>query len=147
MFCPQCKSEYREGFTTCADCGVALVEALPDAEAEPDQDEDWATVLESGDPALLAMAHSLLDAEGITARFPGEGLQSLFGVGPMGAGFNVAIGPAAVQVPAHLAEKARELLALLDEPASEGASEEHEDAAEDRDGPFPEDESPLDEAP
>jgi len=28
MFCPQCEAEYREGFTECSDCGVALVEAL-----------------------------------------------------------------------------------------------------------------------
>jgi hypothetical protein len=32
MFCPQCKSEYRPGFTRCVDCDVALVEKLP----EPD---------------------------------------------------------------------------------------------------------------
>lgn len=29
MFCPNCKSEYRPGFTKCADCGVDLVAALP----------------------------------------------------------------------------------------------------------------------
>jgi len=25
MFCPSCETEYREGFTECSDCGVALV--------------------------------------------------------------------------------------------------------------------------
>jgi hypothetical protein len=29
MFCPKCKAEYREGFTRCADCDVALVDRLP----------------------------------------------------------------------------------------------------------------------
>lgn len=29
MFCPQCKTEYRPGFTKCADCGVDLVTQLP----------------------------------------------------------------------------------------------------------------------
>lgn len=28
-WCPQCKSEYVEGITTCAECGVELVEELP----------------------------------------------------------------------------------------------------------------------
>jgi hypothetical protein len=38
MFCPECKAEYRAGFTRCADCDVDLVEALPGDEpdgAEP----------------------------------------------------------------------------------------------------------------
>jgi len=26
MLCPQCGAEYREGFTTCADCNVPLIE-------------------------------------------------------------------------------------------------------------------------
>src|SRR5580692_12909350 len=29
MFCPDCKSEYRPGFTHCSDCDVDLVAALP----------------------------------------------------------------------------------------------------------------------
>jgi hypothetical protein len=28
MFCPQCKYEYRDGFTHCADCDVDLVDTL-----------------------------------------------------------------------------------------------------------------------
>lgn len=47
-WCPKCKSEYREGFTVCADCGCGLVE-----EAQPDErvsltfgDEDQMRALE-----------------------------------------------------------------------------------------------------
>ena len=29
MFCPVCKTEYREGFKTCSDCLVELVDELP----------------------------------------------------------------------------------------------------------------------
>jgi hypothetical protein len=29
MFCPQCRAEYRAGFTRCADCDVDLVAELP----------------------------------------------------------------------------------------------------------------------
>ena len=28
MFCPQCKAEYRQGFTHCADCDVDLIDSL-----------------------------------------------------------------------------------------------------------------------
>jgi hypothetical protein len=30
MFCPECKAEYRSGFTRCSDCEVDLVEHLPE---------------------------------------------------------------------------------------------------------------------
>lgn len=33
MFCPSCRTEYRPGFTKCADCGVDLVDALPSEES------------------------------------------------------------------------------------------------------------------
>jgi hypothetical protein len=35
MICPQCKAEYREGFTLCADCEVPLVAELPALAAAP----------------------------------------------------------------------------------------------------------------
>ena len=35
-WCPKCKSEYREGFTICADCGSELVEELPAEKAVND---------------------------------------------------------------------------------------------------------------
>jgi hypothetical protein len=31
MFCPQCKAEYRPGFTLCSDCQTGLVEELPNS--------------------------------------------------------------------------------------------------------------------
>lgn len=33
MICPNCHAEYRDGFTTCADCEIPLVEDLAAAEA------------------------------------------------------------------------------------------------------------------
>jgi hypothetical protein len=46
--CPNCGAEYRAGFGTCADCGIALepgpAPAAEDAdeESEPDRDDAWA---------------------------------------------------------------------------------------------------------
>lgn len=34
MFCPECKAEYRPGFTRCADCDMDLVANLPEANPE-----------------------------------------------------------------------------------------------------------------
>ena len=34
MFCPNCRQEYREGFTKCHDCSVDLVDELPVEEEE-----------------------------------------------------------------------------------------------------------------
>ena len=35
MFCPQCKAEYRQGFTRCAECDVELVENYVEAARHP----------------------------------------------------------------------------------------------------------------
>jgi hypothetical protein len=35
MFCPQCKAEYRLGFSRCSDCGVDLVYELPPQASRP----------------------------------------------------------------------------------------------------------------
>jgi hypothetical protein len=47
MFCPQCKAEYRRGFTRCSDCDVDLVEVFPpqeenDSRASPNERPDQA---------------------------------------------------------------------------------------------------------
>ena len=34
MYCPNCKSEFRDGFKLCSTCNCALVEVLPDEETK-----------------------------------------------------------------------------------------------------------------
>lgn len=70
MFCPECRAEYEEGFSVCADCGVELVEALP-PEPEPEFIE-FREVLATYNPADIAFLKSYLASEGIQYFFKGE---------------------------------------------------------------------------
>jgi len=119
MFCPQCRSEYREGFTRCEVCDVALVAVLPPLPGEGDPSHrELVTVFETGDPGLLALAHSILDEAAIPYLTQGEGVQDLFGLGRLGTGFSVLTGPVHLQVEVAQEAEARELLADLEEDAA-----------------------------
>jgi hypothetical protein len=110
MWCPECRGEYREGFLECEDCGgVALVENLP-ALPEPLPEAKLITVLETGDPAELAFAESVLIDADIPYVKKGESLQDLFVLGRLGLGFNPITGPVLLQVPEEHAEAAARLL-------------------------------------
>jgi len=74
MFCPQCRTEYREGFDTCTDCGVSLVSELP-PEVAPEYLE-FEEILISLSGSDIAMIKSLLESEGITYYFRGESAYS-----------------------------------------------------------------------
>jgi len=53
MFCPECKAEYRPGFTHCTDCDVDLVWELPKQDIELRQvgeNEKYRVAGEPGDP-------------------------------------------------------------------------------------------------
>jgi hypothetical protein len=59
MFCPVCAGEYREGFTRCADCDVALEAEPPDeapAAARDGDPHDLVAVLDSSDVEILSAA-------------------------------------------------------------------------------------------
>jgi hypothetical protein len=67
MFCPVCGGEYREGFTTCADCEVLLVEGPlpPQVRREDEEDDDLhrlVPVFASADPDVVRAAAGRLDA-------------------------------------------------------------------------------------
>ena len=75
MFCPQCRVEYRAGFTRCTDCEVALVDELPLARTDssegnpggsPGDEEDPFCAFWQGDDARLhAELGTVLDEAGI----------------------------------------------------------------------------------
>lgn len=67
MYCPQCGTEYREGFTECADCRVPLLDGTPPAEPPSsfDPNLDLVVVLETTDAMQLALAKGSLEDAGI----------------------------------------------------------------------------------
>jgi hypothetical protein len=73
MFCPNCKAEYRPGFTKCSDCGVDLVEHLSsenlDAGGEVATDSEGRELLWSGlSPKLQQAICGALDAAHIAHK-------------------------------------------------------------------------------
>jgi hypothetical protein len=71
------------------------------------------TVLETSDPALLAVAKSLLEDADIPFFAKGEAVQDLFGLGRFGTGFSPITGPIELQVAADDAAEARAVLIEL----------------------------------
>jgi len=76
MYCPQCKAEYRQGFTRCADCDVELVHEPPPAAQGhgsagetgshgEDSDDPFCSFWRGDDPRIHAELCELLNEEGI----------------------------------------------------------------------------------
>jgi len=72
MFCPKCKSEYREGFYKCADCGVDLVAEQPPELIEEVSYVDLVEVYSTYKQSDIAFIKSVFDGERITYYFEGE---------------------------------------------------------------------------
>lgn len=72
MFCPKCGGEYEDGFTECADCHVSLVPEPPPPPPEPEYIE-YETLLATHNPGDIAIIKAVLESEGITHFFDGEG--------------------------------------------------------------------------
>lgn len=75
--------------------------------ARRDESREPVTVLETSDPALLAVAKSLLEDADIPYFAKGESVQDLFGLGRFGTGFSPIVGPVELQVSPEDAADAR----------------------------------------
>lgn len=82
MFCPDCKAEYIEGITKCADCKVSLVWALPVKPEEKGEPIEWSPLVSSMNQADIALIKSILESENIPFWIQGE----LRGMVPHGLG-------------------------------------------------------------
>ena len=70
MYCPKCRAEFREGFDTCSDCNVALVESLPPEETP--EYVDYTEVLNTFNPSDIAIVKSILDSTDIPYVWEGD---------------------------------------------------------------------------
>lgn len=78
--------------------------------------ETFVRVMDLADPAILAVAKSLLEDAGIPFFIKNEDTQSLFGGGQLGTGYNVITGPPVLMVEPSRMDEVRELLAPLLKP-------------------------------
>ena len=84
----------------------------------PDPDIELVPVFETGDAGLTALVKSILEGEEIDYFVRADGVQDLFGVGRLTAGFNYITGPAQFLVRREDEPRARELLNDLANPAA-----------------------------
>jgi Putative prokaryotic signal transducing protein len=70
MICPNCKCEYIRGVTQCADCGVALVDALESAEANPAEDVRIVPIWQGNDSAECERVQEALENADIPFTVP-----------------------------------------------------------------------------
>jgi hypothetical protein len=97
VFCPNCRSEYRAGFTRCNDCDVALVDELA-AEEQPEF-VALVEVLSTADAGQIPLIKSILEGEEIPYLAQGEN-------------FNLARNiPVRFLVPREFLEDAKDVLA------------------------------------
>jgi hypothetical protein len=122
MYCPQCCTEYRDGFTECSDCHVPLsAGTVPPEPASPfDPALGLVVVLETNDGFQLAMAKGLLEEAGIPYFVLGQ-IATL--IQDVDAFLHKWV---RVQVPRDREAEARELLEPLLQPQTipEGALED-----------------------
>jgi Putative prokaryotic signal transducing protein len=75
VFCPNCRAEYRPGYTHCSDCGLELVEELPADDSDDFLGEhrlsDLVEVYRAWGRPRGEMIRSLLEGNGIPCALTG----------------------------------------------------------------------------
>jgi hypothetical protein len=99
MFCPNCRTEYRPGFSKCSDCGAGLVESLDAVSTNRPPAGGGPQLLWTGtDPAAFGVITNALDDADIPHHESSREVGAIPGLAP----------PVnAIFVPAHQADAAR----------------------------------------
>jgi hypothetical protein len=123
MYCPQCRVEYRDGFTECSDCHVPLSAGTPPPEPADLSNPalGLVVVLETNDRLQLFLAKGLLEDAGIPFFVLGQIATLIQDVDPFLHKW------VRVQVPRDRETEARELLdqLLVTETSPESAGDEN----------------------
>ncbi len=73
MFCPECKAEYVDGITQCADCHVPLVWQLPEEpQEEAGEPVEWEPLVTTINQADMSLVKAVLESENILYWIQGE---------------------------------------------------------------------------
>ena len=110
MVCPKCKAEFREGFSRCSECDVALVGRIEESDFQPPQtnESDFVTVRIVQTLYEEAQIRSFLEANNIPSLVSGEVVGRVYGLTMDG------LGARRVMVSRELADTACSLLEEAD---------------------------------
>src|SRR5574341_454553 len=114
MYCPQCGVAFRDGFTECSDCHVALVPGV--APEGSDSQLDLVMVFESNDAFAIGLAKASLADAGIPFWMHGDETAARLALGP------IMFPSCRFLVPKDRESDARDLLEQLESPQGEGSS-------------------------
>ena len=88
-YCPNCRSEYKEGIVRCVDCGAALVPGSPPPVVEPEtSEEELVSIYQAGDEMEAEIVRLVLEEAGIPVLETGgliHALGNVLTVGPWAA--------------------------------------------------------------
>ena len=143
-WCPECKTEYCEGYSICDGCHVPLVDELPDLpEVVPEPEPEWPPV-DLGEPVLLITLDNIVEAKMLMAflreqqipiQVKGNNRGGYLGTSMGANGFNTEI-----YVPQQLLTLAQEMLETIHPPQGllelPVAEEDAIDAEDIEDAPF-----------